>query len=67
MTPDTQEGFYAWFDEVENYATRGERFLDDMNMAAVSRHPPFAYNTYMAWLKAAFEQGALYERQKTAK
>ena len=67
MSSDRLEAFTAWLDEIENYSTRYERFLDDVNMATAIRHLPRSQNTLIAWLKAAFEQGAEHERQKTSK
>ncbi len=67
MSPDRLEAFNAWFEEVESYSTRHERFLDDLNSAESYRDPVAANRTIMRWLHAAFEQGAEHERQKTAK
>lgn len=67
MSPDRLEAFDAWFEEVESYSTRHERFLDDLNSAESCRDSVAANRTIMRWLYAAFEQGVEYERQKTAK
>ena len=67
MSPDRLKAFNAWFEEVESYSTRHERFLDDLNSAESCRDPVAANRIIMRWLHAAFEQGAEYERQKTAK
>ena len=67
MSPDRLEAFNAWLDEIENYSTRYERFLDDLNSAESCRDSVAANRTIMRWLHAAFEQGAEHERQKTAK
>ena len=67
MSPDRLEAFDAWFEEVESYSTRHERFLNDLNSAESCRDSVAANRTIMRWLYAAFEQGVEYERQKTAK
>lgn len=67
MSPDRLEAFNAWIYEIENYSTRYERFRDDLNSAESFRDPVAANRIIMRWLRAAFEQGAEYECQKTAK
>ncbi len=44
--------FEQWFEEIENYAMRGERFLDHL-----PPNDPALSDAMILWLRAAFECG----------
>ena len=52
------ETFEDWFDEIENYGTRSERFLsvlpDDIRLS----------DNMILWLRAAFECGRMYKDER---
>lgn len=43
--------FDAWFNEIESFGTRAERFLSECNYDIAM------YNRMIPWLKAAYEVG----------
>lgn len=43
------KSFDDWFDEIENYSTRGDRFYEDLKHGDPSR--------ILVWLKTAFQMG----------
>lgn len=45
--------FEEWFDELEGYSFRSERFYDDFDYAAKTRN----YDLIKEWLRAAYEVG----------
>lgn len=45
--------FENWFEEMEGYAFRSERFYDDFDYAAKMKD----YKMIVEWLKAAYEVG----------
>jgi hypothetical protein len=49
MKTETELKFLEWFNEIESFGLRSERFYDE-----VTHKPSRAYE----WLKAAFEAGA---------
>lgn len=50
--------FEDWFDEIENYGTRSERFLSTLpNDIMLS-------DSMILWLRAAFECGREYEYER---
>lgn len=50
MSREFYNTFEEWFDEIENYATRGERFLDEFDNPEHQRRA-------IEWLRSAFECG----------
>jgi len=52
--------FNDWFDELEGYAFRSERFWDDFDYAVKSKE----YDLIRQWLLAAFKQGYEYGTEK---
>lgn len=48
-----QEQFNEWFYELEGYAFRSERLIDDLYYAAETKDVSMIIN----WIKAAFEEG----------
>ena len=51
------EKFEDYFDEVENYATRGERFYDEFS-------DPMKVDRAIQWLEAAFKCGRETQSEK---
>ena len=51
------EKFEDYFDEVENYATRGERFYDEF-------FDPMKVDRAIQWLEAAFKCGRETQSEK---
>lgn len=45
--------FDEWFDELEGYSFRSERFYDDFDYAAKTRN----YDLIIEWLRAAYQMG----------
>lgn len=45
--------FDEWFDELEGYSFRSERFYDDFEYAAKTKN----YDLMKQWLRAAYEMG----------
>lgn len=45
--------FDAWFDELEGFVFRSERFYDDFDFAANTKD----YQVIVKWLQAAYEVG----------
>lgn len=55
--------FYDWFDEVELFSTRSERFFNDLD-----HHVPNskgANGRMIGWLKSAYEAGYNHRLYKT--
>lgn len=50
---DTKKAFEEWFEEMEGYSFRSERFYDDFDYAAKTGD----YEMIVKWLQAAFEEG----------
>ena len=50
------EVFDDYFEEIENYATRGERFYDEFDDVPIETR-----KRMVEWLEAAFECGRKYE------
>jgi hypothetical protein len=53
MKKEIENEFNEWFEEVENYSYRSERFLDDVDYASKIHD----YKIMIAWLQSAFEMG----------
>lgn len=49
------ENFEGWFNEIENYSTRGDRFFDELQNMTDER--------VKEWLRAAFECGRLKDEE----
>ena len=49
----TDTGFESWFDELEGYSFRSERFYDDFDYAAKTGD----YKVIVKWLQTAYEVG----------
>ena len=49
----TDTGFESWFDELEGYSFRSERFYDDFDHAAKTGD----YKVIVKWLQTAYEVG----------
>jgi hypothetical protein len=49
----TDKEFDAWFEELEGYSFRSERFYDDFDYASKTKD----YKIIIQWLKTAFETG----------
>ena len=47
------EGFESWFEELEGFAFRSERFYDDFDYAAKTKD----YKMIVDWLRTAYEMG----------
>ena len=47
------DGFDDWFNELEGYSFRSERFYDDFDFAAKTKN----YNLMSEWLRSAYEMG----------
>lgn len=45
--------FNDWFEEMEEYSFRSDRFYDDFDFAAATNDYPMI----VKWLKAAYEKG----------
>jgi len=45
--------FDNWFDEMEGYSFRSERFYDDFDYAAKTKN----YEMIVKWLRSAYEMG----------
>jgi len=45
--------FDEWFDELEGYSFRSERFYDDFDYAAKTNN----YDLIIEWLRAAYQMG----------
>lgn len=60
MTQNLKSAFNDWFDELEGYSFRSERFWDDFDYAAKSKE----YDLIRNWLYAAFERGYEYGTEK---
>lgn len=50
------QSFDEWLDEFEGYATRRERFYEDVDRGS--------YGELKLWLKTAFRMGEIYGRSK---
>jgi uncharacterized protein with ParB-like and HNH nuclease domain len=48
--------FDEWFEEVELFSTRSERFFDDLDHHKMTKG---SYNRMVEWLKAAYEEGKI--------
>jgi hypothetical protein len=61
MNEKLEKSFNEWFNEVENYSMRSERFYNDlMTIKSASLH----FDKMSVWLKAAYEEGAKTVRKK---
>lgn len=49
----TDSGFDTWFEEMEGFSFRSERFYDDFDYAAKTKD----YKMIIKWLQAAYEVG----------
>ena len=55
------EKFEDWFDEIENYGMRNERFFDSLDQFKTEE----AYNANLVlWLRAAFNCGKGVDEEK---
>ena len=55
------EKFEDWFDEIENYGMRNERFFDSLDQFKTKK----AYNANLVlWLRAAFNCGKGVDEDK---
>ena len=55
--------FYDWFDEIENFSLRSERFFDELEQRPYGNLDQ-ANKRMIAWLRAAYDAGyqhRLYE------
>lgn len=48
-----KEEFEKWFDELENYSYRHERFYDDVDFASKTHN----YKLMVEWLFSAYQMG----------
>ena len=51
---DVESAFDQYFNEVESYGLRSERFFEDVKYAFVKDNP----KALIEWMKASFEMGA---------
>ena len=51
---DVESAFNQYFNEVESYGLRSERFLEDVKYAFIKDNP----KALIEWMKASFEMGA---------
>lgn len=49
----TDNGFVDWFEEMEGFSFRSERFYDDFDYAAKMKD----YQMIVKWLQAAYDVG----------
>lgn len=49
----TDNGFVDWFEEMEGFSFRSERFYDDFDYAAKMKD----YKMIVKWLQAAYDVG----------
>jgi len=63
--PDKQieAKFSDWFNEIEGFALRGERFYDELDHLTSGGRP----DRILEWLKAAYREGYLQARYDTMK
>ena len=69
MNEKLEKSFNEWFNEVENYSMRSERFYDDIMTILYNPHKSASLHRdkMTVWLKAAYEEGAKSVQKKKVK
>jgi hypothetical protein len=60
MNKKLEKSFNKWFNEVENFGLRSERFYDDIMTILYNpnKSASLHFDKMTAWIKAAYEEGA---------